>query len=45
MEVQHWTDWNIKHLKDVYLRPYHFEDAPEGYEFWDKVLALEITEI
>ncbi len=45
MEVQHWTSWNIKHLKDVYLRPYHFEDAPEGYEFWDKVLALEITEI
>jgi len=47
MEVMHWNAnaWNINHVKKIKLKAFHFEDAPEGYEFWDKVLNLEITNL
>ena len=45
MEVMHWNRWQIDYLKNISLKQWHFEDAPEGIEFWEKVLKLEITSL
>lgn len=45
MEVMSWNRWDIKTLSNLTLNIHQFEDTPEGPEFWEKVLKLEITEL
>ncbi len=45
MQVMSWNRWDYKTLANLTLNIHQFEDTPEGEEFWEKVLKLEITSI